>query len=289
MPRCLIVYFSQSGTTARVAERIAAGLRSAGYEVDLSNMNGGRLPEVGGYDLLGIGSPVYCYQPPFNVSDYLGSLPDLGGVPVFVFVMYGTYRFDTGNRIRRALAGKGAREVGYFTAHGADLYAGYLKEGYFFSPGHPTEEELGQAEEFGRQVAARVDGGEYVREEADRPPPPVYRFERLALGQWFVRNIYSRMFKADGKKCTACGLCVKLCPAGNIVEGRGRRPVWGRNCLLCYTCETQCPEEAVRWRLGWLLLRPFAIYNARRAARDPSLDHLRIDPRSGSTVARGEE
>lgn len=35
MPRCLIVYFSQTGATARVAESIAAGVRGAGYEVDL--------------------------------------------------------------------------------------------------------------------------------------------------------------------------------------------------------------------------------------------------------------
>ena len=35
MPKCLIVYFSQTGTTARVAESIAAGVRGAGYEVDL--------------------------------------------------------------------------------------------------------------------------------------------------------------------------------------------------------------------------------------------------------------
>ncbi|UCG83996.1 MAG: flavodoxin family protein, partial [Dehalococcoidia bacterium] len=138
MPRCLIVYFSQSGTTARVAESIAAGLHSSDYEVDLFNINGSPPPDFGGYDLLGIGSPVYYYRPPFNVSDYLRSMPVIRGLPVFVFMMYGTYRFDTGNRIRRALAGKGAREVGYFHAHGADLYPGYLKEGYLFSPGHPT-------------------------------------------------------------------------------------------------------------------------------------------------------
>jgi len=289
MPRCLIVYFSQSGTTARVAERIAAGLRSADYEVKLFNMNDGRLPEVGEYDLLGIGSPVYYYRPPFTVTDYVVSLPDLRGLPVFVFVLYGTHGFDTGNRIRRALARKGAREVGYFQGHGADFYAGYLKEGYFFSPGHPTEEELGHAEEFGRRVAASVASGECIQAEVHRPPPPIYRFERFALGRWFVRNIYSRLFKADREKCTACGVCIQLCPSGNIVEGRGRRPVWGRNCLLCFTCEIQCPEEAVTWRVGWMLMRPFNIYNSRNAARDPSLDYVRIDPGTWSRVARGEE
>ena len=34
MAKSLIVYFSQGGTTTKVAESIATGLRSEGYEVD---------------------------------------------------------------------------------------------------------------------------------------------------------------------------------------------------------------------------------------------------------------
>jgi flavodoxin len=34
MAKGLIVYFSQSGTTAKVAESIATGLQHGGYEVD---------------------------------------------------------------------------------------------------------------------------------------------------------------------------------------------------------------------------------------------------------------
>ena len=37
MPRGLIVYFSQAGSTGRAAEAIAAGLRAADYLIDLLN------------------------------------------------------------------------------------------------------------------------------------------------------------------------------------------------------------------------------------------------------------
>jgi len=289
MPKCLIVYFSQSGTTARVAGQIAVGLRGAGYEVDLYNMDGSGPPEVAGYDMLGIGSPVYYFRPPFNVMDYIDNLPDLKGMPVFAFVMYGAFRFDAGNHIRRALAGKGAREVGYFTARGPDLFPGYLREGYLFSPGHPVDEELTGAETFGREVAAHAAGAEYTRPAFDRPPSFIYWFERFVTGRWLARNLYSRFFKADRKRCTSCGVCIELCPTENIVEGRGRRPVWGRNCMLCLTCESQCPEEAVSSPIGWPLFRPFMIYNTRNASRDPALDHVRIDPKAWSRVARGED
>jgi len=41
MAKSLIVYFTQGGTTAQVAEAIAAGLRSKEHQVDLHNMNDG--------------------------------------------------------------------------------------------------------------------------------------------------------------------------------------------------------------------------------------------------------
>ena len=101
MTKSLISYFSQSGTTAKVAEFIATGLRQEGYQVDLYNIKESPQPDVTGYDLLGIGSPVYFYRPPFNVIDYLNSLPDLSNLPTFTFVLHGTYQFDTGRSISK--------------------------------------------------------------------------------------------------------------------------------------------------------------------------------------------
>jgi len=46
MAKSLIVYFSQGGTTAKVAEAIASGLRSKNHQVDLHNMNDGKPPEL---------------------------------------------------------------------------------------------------------------------------------------------------------------------------------------------------------------------------------------------------
>ena len=114
MAKSLIVYFSQGGTTAKVAESIATGLRKEGYQVDLHDIKETQQPEISGYDLLGIGSPVYVFRPPFIVTDYLNSLPDLKDLPAFSFLLHGTYRFDTGKSIIRALTRKRAQNMGFF-------------------------------------------------------------------------------------------------------------------------------------------------------------------------------
>jgi flavodoxin/ferredoxin len=283
MSKCLIVYFSQGGTTARVAEQIAAGLRVAKHQVDLCNLKDERPPALDGYDLLGIGSPVYYYRPPFNVMDYVNRLPDLDGLPAFAFVLQGTYRGSAGNIIRRALARKGADEMGYFHCYGADYALFYLKAGYLFSPDHPTEEELAQAKVFGREVAARFAGKQYVRSKDDPPLPVVYRLERFLTNRWLARKVYSRLFRVDAESCTACGICVELCPTGNIAEGEDGRPVWGRDCLLCLTCEMKCPEDAIASPANWPLFHPFVTCNVRRAVRDPALDHVRVIHSRGRT------
>jgi flavodoxin/Pyruvate/2-oxoacid:ferredoxin oxidoreductase delta subunit len=279
----LVVYFSMGGTTARVAESIATGLRAAEVQVDLCNLRDEQPPDPGGYDLLGVGSPTYYYRPSFNVWDHVHGLSDLAGLPAFAFVVYGTYRGDSGNALRQALAREGAQEVGYFACRGADYFHPYLKEGYLFSPDHPTAEELAQAEEFGREVARRVDGQEYVQPGDDSSPTVVQRLARFLAHRWLVENVHSRLFRVDKDGCTACGLCIEGCPTGNITEDVEGRPVWGRSCLACVYCEMNCPEEAITSPASWPLFRPLVVYAVRRASRDPLLDYVRVRHVQGRT------
>ena len=283
MPRALLVYFSQGGTTGRVAVSIAAGLATAGWEVRRHNLRHGPPPDLDGYDLFGVGTPTHYYRPPFNVTDYLDRLPHLGGRPVLTFVLYGTYRGDAGNRVRRALARKGGREAGYFHCRGADYYLPYLRQGYLFSPDHPTPRELAEAEAFGRAAAGRVAAGDYPPITADPPTPPAYRLERALASRPLVRHLYSRLFRVDRARCTGCGHCVSVCPTGNIRPDARWCPVWGRDCLLCLACEMSCPQEAITSPLNWALAAPAVRRNVRAAARDPDLDFARVEHRKGRT------
>jgi flavodoxin/Pyruvate/2-oxoacid:ferredoxin oxidoreductase delta subunit len=283
MPKCLMVYFSQGGTTARVAESIAAGLHAAEYQVDLYNLQDREPVGLDGYDLLGIGSPAYYYRPPFNVTEYVRGLPELKGLPAFAFVLHGTMPGDAGNQIRETLARKGAREVGYYHCFGADFFVSYLRRGYLFSPDNPTAEEVAQAQAFGQEVAGHVSGLPYTIPPNDPAPGWIYRFERFATNRWLAKALYSRLFLVDKNKCVACGTCVQGCPTGTIGEDPEGRPIWGRDCLLCLYCEMNCPEEAITSPASWPLFAPFMKYNVRAASTDPTIDHVRVKHGQGST------
>ena len=104
MPKALIAYFSQGGTTEAIAKKISDGLQDEKFQVDLHNIAESKPPDISEYDMIGIGSPVYIFRPPFNVSDYLNSLPEssffnclgMSWIPVFtgVTTFYQTINFD---------------------------------------------------------------------------------------------------------------------------------------------------------------------------------------------------
>jgi Pyruvate/2-oxoacid:ferredoxin oxidoreductase delta subunit/flavodoxin len=246
-------------------------------------MGSEQLPGFENYDLIGIGTPTYYYHPPFNVMKFVNNLPTFKELPVFVFVLHGTYLGDAGNVMRQTLTQKGTKEMGYFHCYGADFFLGYLKEGYLFSPDHPTTEELTQAEEFGRNVACRMAGQEYIKPEDDPEPAIMYRLERFLLSRWLVRRVYRRLFRVNRERCTACGLCMTQCPTGNITENKEGRPVWGRSCLLCLNCEMKCPQDAITSPVSWPLFRPGMMYNVHYASQDPSIDHVRVGHSRGRT------
>jgi flavodoxin/NAD-dependent dihydropyrimidine dehydrogenase PreA subunit len=288
MTRALVVYFSQGGTTGRIAEGVATGLRARGHHVELHDLaKGGPPPDPRAYDVLGIGSPAHYYRPAIAVSDYLATLPDLSGKPVFTFILHAVYPGDAGNLVRDALALRGGQEVGYARFLGAGRFLGYLRHGYQFSPGHPGPDGAARAEQFGREVAARVAGATHTRAPRDPPPDLVYRVERRLTSPLLIRHLYSRLFRVDPTRCARCGLCGERCPTGNVVaDGDGRRS-WGRDCILCFACEASCPREAISAPVTWALFWPFMVYNTRTAAADPAVEHVRVVHANGRTRGDG--
>jgi flavodoxin len=284
MKRALIVHFSQRGTNERVAEIIGKSLCLEGYQVDLWNLKNGSPPTPSEYDLLGIGSPTYYFRAPFNVTDFVNSLPILSGLPVFVFVVHGAYRGSTGNTIRRTLRLKGAQEVGFFCCYGADQFLGYLKEGCLLSPDHPSQKELESAGIFGHEIAARVEGAPYTRPDDDRDAQAIYRLERFLANRMLVKYLYSRCFTVNAMCRPECDLCIRQCPVQNIVRGDNGRLAWGRKCLLCLSCEMNCPEDAITSPVSWPIFRPFMIYNVRHACQDPALDSTTVIHERGQTI-----
>jgi flavodoxin/ferredoxin len=276
MKRALIVYYSQHGTTAAIAENIAEGIRSKNYDVDSVNISDEEPGDLLSYDLLVIGSPVYYFRPAFNIIDTIKDFPSLNGLPVAVFLMYGTHSFNAFSYIEDVLIEKGADIKGHTQYTGDDLFIGYLREGYLFSPDHPDSSEKNSAIQFGEDLVDAVDNGTDLESPVPGRPGPVYIIEKLFYYKWMIRHFHSRFLKADRKKCNNCGLCLTECPTDNITQRDGGKLLFGRNCILCLRCQLKCPQEAISSTVNWLLMKPFLVYNSRSAAKNPGIESVRV-------------
>lgn len=285
MKRCLFVYFSQRGSTEALVKRIAAGISAGGYQVELHNLQNGPVPNIGEFQLLGIGAPVYYFQPTFIVMDFINSLPQLDNVPVFTVLTYGTVKGDAGTTLRKALLKKGCREVGYMSSKGADYFLAYTKRGYMFSPNHPDQEELGAADRFGADCVAIAEGRKnYEMPAFEKGPPMMYRMERSLIPRFAVKAMYTKMFSVNKKLCTECGICVKVCPTKNITGVKKNELKWGSKCILCLSCEAKCPEDAISSPVTSMMFAATMVYNLHDARKTPGLDFVQVTHSKGKTT-----
>jgi ferredoxin len=59
-----------------------------------------------------------------------------------------------------------------------------------------------------------------------------------------VRGMDKKFFSDE--RCNGCGICVRICPAGNV-ELKGEKPVWRHRCEQCLACLQWCPREAIQY------------------------------------------
>jgi len=67
----------------------------------------------------------------------------------------------------------------------------------------------------------------------------------MALAFALVGSSYATV---DPEKCQACGLCVKNCPVGGLIETEGGIRSVRKNCIACYCCSEVCPHDAIVMR-----------------------------------------
>lgn len=54
------------------------------------------------------------------------------------------------------------------------------------------------------------------------------------------------MINVVKEKCSGCGKCVEICPAGAISMKNGKASIDLKKCAGCLACVTLCPQKAIK-------------------------------------------
>ena len=234
----MILYFSGTGNSRYVAQRIAEALGDELLSMNDRIKAGDTLPVASGERLV-IVTPTYAWRIPRIVRDWLAETGFPGGGQAW-FVMTCGSEIGNAAKYNRTLCRE--KQLTYMGTAQITMPENYIA--MFNAP---------QAEE-ARQIVARAEP------DIDRVISAIKTGQKFALPR---NNLYDRFMsgpvnpifysffvKANaftaGDACTGCGQCARLCPMNNIVI-QNRKPVWGGDCTHCMACICYCPTEAIEY------------------------------------------
>jgi NAD-dependent dihydropyrimidine dehydrogenase PreA subunit len=254
--KCIVIYFSQTGNTEKVAIPIREGVKQVTGHCDLAKIKDINPHQLDSYDLIGLGCPVFDYEEPLNVRQFINSLRFVGGKHAFMFSTHGClpeYFFPAvvPRLQKRVLIVIGMRDW-YSKVYLAPMPDPYPTEG------HPDLSDLMEAEAFGREMAehsSRISLGEAGLIPATptaplEPPltPPMAADDPMLEG---LQGGYASMLEFHEEDCLYpdCRLCMDNCPMDGI-DLTMDPPVIARPCIRCTYCARICPTGALddsRW------------------------------------------
>ena len=246
--RSIVVYFSQTGNTRKVAEAIQDAIRAATGQCDIVKLKEADVKALVDYDLIGLGCPAFHYEEPDNVKRFIRGMGLLRGKHCFIFATHGGHPGDVLPSMAGKLRRQGLKIMGGFNCDGSDRMPHFTSP--WFTAGHPDEIDFKAATDFGKEMVGRsqrLSRGEKVI---------IPKLQSLGsetkkhIKETVTNKPRSRGFRdkmtLDKRKCRypKCRLCVDNCPV-DAIDLSVDPIVFRRGCISCLFCEMLCPTGAI--------------------------------------------
>ena len=242
--KALVLWYSQTGQTRRYAKLIGCTLKRKGLDIDARDMQEFDKKLLPGYDLIILGTPVFYYDTPSNVSEWLETIPSILGTPVATFVAFGGpegNQHNASTHLLKLLAKKGGVPVGRDAFRNITSYPTPKWDSANQISGQhlPNTATFDQTRQFTADTLERIIRGETISVSYELALREGLRMLPLV---WLNKKAISK-HTVDAEKCISCLTCVKKCPSKAI--NPLKQTVDREKCLACFGCLNNCPADAV--------------------------------------------
>ena len=238
------VYFSATGTTAKITEFIAgeiSRLICAEYEITDFTLPSAREESLsfGSNELVIFGLPVYAGRVPNVLLKYLRKTQgnDALAVPV---VLYGNRNYDDALIELRDLL-----EKGNLHTIAAAAFVGEHSFSDTLAKGRPDEADMTKAALFAGDIAAalkKADGKPLRGPVSVKGSPEPYRGYYQPRDRKGNPVDILKVKPLTNDSCIDCKLCARICPMGSISFENFRE--FTGICIKCGACVKKCPVGA---------------------------------------------
>lgn len=260
--KILLIYYTGTYNTRFLTDSVQKRLIENGHTVDRKEVNRDSLPvKTDGYDLIGLGYPIYGFNSPLPFNRYIKKLTFSKGQRFFIYKNSGeTMAMNNASSrvILRRLKGKKLTFSGeYHFVMPYNIHFPFDRE--FIREILEKDAKLTEIMIYNleRGISPKI------------PSNPIYNIASAAVSiQKWGGNVNSFFYRVDEDKCVDCGKCVRDCPERNIRLNDGKIK-FGHRCDMCMRCSFFCPTNAIKigflegWKVG-------NYYNLESIANDQS-------------------
>lgn len=249
----LILYFSGTGNTYFIANKIYNWLNKEGYNIKMQSFENFQLKDIEETDILIFAYPIYACGIPDFIENHLQQLNTVQNKGVIVYCTMGLYAGNSLKKVIKFFSKKGFKSIDYkeIKMPGSDGLVFMKKDSKYVknvlsTDYHQSSEVNGAI----NNIINKVDEANLIGVDNLPEKIPGLKISRMIIGGLvkfvyrFMENRLKKKFWVD-KSCIKCGLCEDNCPAKNIIIREDKIEFLDR-CYLCMRCINQCPVEAIQ-------------------------------------------
>ncbi len=243
--KCLLIYFTGTFNTRYVSQRLKEKMEAAGYKVDLYEIDPLKTEQLdfSGYDLVGLGYPIYGYNAPWPFLKFIRKQKFPKGIRTFIYKNSGeTEKVNDASSLFVWRKLKRSRAI--------------IENEYHFLMPYNIHFRFDE-----RLVKEMLMMDEKLYDilvyEVTHQIPNIKRYKlwhkivtRVVSIQFIGGDVNSFLYSVDDDKCAHCNLCVKRCPTQNIFVDKNGKIKFHHHCLMCMRCSFFCPTNAIN--IGFL-------------------------------------
>ncbi|MCP3940348.1 MAG: hypothetical protein GY710_02565 [Desulfobacteraceae bacterium] len=249
--KSIIIYYSQTGNTKKIAKAIHDGMNQLSEKCDIATPGELDPKKLIQYDLIGFGAPVWHQQEPMNISKFIKKMPLLKGKHSFTFCTHGLLLGLFIARMILALKERQLEVIGW-----KDWFGNYYNGPQpYFTHDHPDKIDLQEAKNFGRKILERSK--------------KIFQGDRKLIPKLPNKKEYHKIYgvstsekpggkkqlesflnqnkpKLNKEKCKfpKCSICMKNCPTQCIDMAKSPLISY-EHCDSCFFCSLLCPTGAL--------------------------------------------
>lgn len=254
--RCLLIYYTGTFNTRYITNLLKGRLENEGCDVDVYEIDPLKTERLDflGYDLVGLGAPIYGYNAPYPFLKFIRHQKFPKGLRTFIYKNSGeTEKVNDASSL--------------FVWRKLKRCGAIIENEYHFIM--PYNIHFRFDERLVKEMLLMDDKlMDILVYEVLNHIPNIKRYKlwhrivtRVVSIQFIGGDVNSYLYKVDDNKCTKCDLCIKNCPMQNIYRDENGKIKFHHHCLMCMRCSFRCPVDAFdigflqSW--GWKVNGPY--------------------------------